>query len=512
MNKKILVALFAMTALACSSGGGGTAGGSGGNGGTGGSGGNAGGTGGARAGGTGGNAGGTGGARAGGTGGNGGGTAGSGGNTAGTSCANPIMVTLGTPTTGQVLNMAGRKLYYRVAVTANDWLIMFTDANSTNGNTTDPTISVYNEAGTTLLATIDDAYPRNDTDSTLYYHAATTGNLCVVVMDWDTWAASGDSTAHTEDVKLAIGKLNTASMANNVDTGSNDTQGTAQAGVLASVTGGAFTNVFGLLESGTDVDVYKFTIPATMKRLSVNFAPIGETPLVESANATNSYGSTLPRIALKLTNGTGAVVAALTISTDPKKTPTNLSIPVTAAQDYFLFIERPAGATPGSNDFYAVELETLPTDSPTEAADATNGVATGAEAITLAQNPDVAKQKDGFVLGNISPVTDVDFYSFPATAGDSIALACGALRDGSGLKGATVEILGPGGSLQTGSETTEADLVWISGPDGGVDEGATNKSVPAATTGTYNLKVTTTTQDATNTGNYYRCGVHVLSP
>ena len=38
-----------------------------------------------------------------------------------------------------------------------------------------PTVSVYDETGANLLATIDDAFPRITTDTSLFYQVPTTG-------------------------------------------------------------------------------------------------------------------------------------------------------------------------------------------------------------------------------------------------------------------------------------------------------------------------------------------------
>lgn len=500
MNTKLLVAMLAVFALACGKGpGGGTGGGSGGS-----SGGGSGGAGGARAGGTGGNggAGGSGGSAGSSGGGSGGGTV-----APGVSCANPIMQMPNGTAIMSVLNAPGKKIHYRVPVVAGDFLLMTTDANPNDDLMIDPTISVYNEAGTTLLATIDDAYPRSSTDTTLFYRVPTTGNICVVVMDYATWKGEAGSTAHTEDLKLRIGKLNDTAASSNADTGSNDTIATAQTGKFGTTTTGAvsFGNVYGTLDSASDVDVYKFAIPAMKGVLTIDLMPVNSTV---NMLGTNSYGSSLSHLALKVTNAAGTILGQLTIPANLVDQPTAISVSVPMSADAYLWIERPAGVAAGTNDFYAIFVTSY-ADSPPEAMDTTNGVVATAEALTQTVDPNDAKRKRSFILGTLATASDVDIYSFMATAGDTVSLGCAAQRDGSGLRGLSVDVSSATGSLQSETETADADVTWYTSAQFG---NGSRPAVAIATTGTYYLKLTATSQDATNTGNYYRCGLSVNTP
>lgn len=498
MKNKLLVSIVALGLVACGKAPNTPDGGSGG--GTAGAGG-AGGSAGGRAGGSGGS-GGTGGSTGGGTGGAGGGMA-----VAGSSCMNPIMQMPTGTVISAFLNMPGKKIHYRVPVLEGDFLIVSTEANPTDELDVDPTVSLYNEAGTTLLATIDDAFPRESTDATLYYRAPAAGNLCVVLMDFATWAGSAGSTAHPEDIKLRIGKLNPMSMVNNQDTGTNDTAAMAQVGKIAPIamTSGGIANVYGLLESATDVDVYKFTIPATAGTFGVSTMPVNTT---SNALGTNSYGSSLSHVNLKITDVTGnTVLGQLSIPANVDDQPEAISVPAAGGSEVLLWIERPAGVTAGTNDFYAVLVDSF-SENPLEMMDATNNVEATAEPLMFAVDPNNAKLKRAFITGTMSSATDVDLYSLPAGAGDRLTLACGAWRNGSGLRGATFTIASDGGTLQTESETQTADIEWFTGT-------GSNGSRPAVVfpdAGTYFFKVTTTSIDTMNTSRFYRCGMSVLAP
>jgi hypothetical protein len=114
------------------------------------------------------------------------------------------------------------------------------------------------------------------------------------------------------------------------------------------------------------------------------------------------------------------------------------------------------------------------------------------------------KIKQGFILGTIG-AADTDFYSVAVLANDVVSVACGALRTGSGLT-ATYEMEdSAGAALQNETETATTDVYWGSGTS------ATHPGVTATAAGNLIFKVTGT-QDATNTGNWYRCGIVVTTP
>ena len=111
------------------------------------------------------------------------------------------------------------------------------------------------------------------------------------------------------------------------------------------------------------------------------------------------------------------------------------------------------------------------------------------------------------MVGTLTPAaTDVDWYSFPVNAGDTLSLACAALRGGSGLRDATFEIWSATASLQSEIETASTGIVWNTGT------GASKPPITIDTAGTYYLRVSAASQDPVVTGNYYRCGVYVTAP
>jgi len=167
------------------------------------------------------------------------------------------------------------------------------------------------------------------------------------------------------------------------------------------------------------------------------------------------------------------------------------------------------GWTADANDFYATIVTASTTDNTREAETiATDGgVAdpndeiSDAEALTFQT---VTSGQGAYLLGFIDPTSDVDTFSFTATAGETIDLACGALRSGSGLTGATFTVLAADGTtvVQTETETATADIAW------GDYTGASKAGIAVSADATYYLQVSATGQKADVTSTFYRCGIY----
>jgi hypothetical protein len=417
----------------------------------------------------------------------------------------------GAGATGKI-DTAGKRVFYSISGMVGDFLIISTAANPNDDTgVLDTAVSIYNATGSMLLASGDDAFPRITTDTEFFYRVPATATYCVTIEDWSTWAAE-TPVAHPNDTyTLNIDKLNTAATSVTFDTEPNDTNVTAQTLNIKPFTtaAGGFTFLAGMLGSGTDLDIYKFTMGnspdggAGPTQITVYIPPVGAPPAV----STNTYGSSLERFSVTIKKADGTVMASVVPPTGAvESTSDSISAPLPPG-DYLLYIERPAGLAAGSNDFYATTVELL-TDNPLEAMEAANNLQTTAEPIPMQQSATDPKARSGFILGH-QAAGDVDFYSFPAGANDKLSLACGALRSGSGLIGAKFEVYNSTSAtpLQSETESTTQDVYWGSGGT------ATKPDVSlGADAGTFFFKVSHTSQDATNTGDFYRCGIHLTAP
>jgi hypothetical protein len=467
---------------------------------------------------------GTGGA-GGGTGGAGGG-GGAGGNSAdagaGTSCANAIPITLpmdfNNPPTGAITT-AGQVLWYKFDAAANDFLVIFTQTPGPNDSAgmLDTAVTLWDSTGATRIASDDDAFPRASMDSELFHRVKTATTYCLSVEDWSSWSGTGAVAPTPPDTTftLFIGTLDPNAATNNFDVEPNDDAGVAQTTKMKSYTltdGGAFGGygfVYGGLDTASDVDVFRFTAPVNTK-WTVTVPPTGPTPVDPSVN---SYGSTTARFGVKVTNLAGTVLSALNFASPADDKVLSIEVPVVGGQDYLLWMQRPAGGTLGANDFYVSPFDFNVENKPElETTAGSNDTIATAEVPVMRTSTTNSKVKIINLMGYLTPAaTDVDYFSFPATAGDKLELFCYAVRTGSGLLSPTFAIFpATGAALQTETETANADVAWWT--DATTGNTGSKSDVAIGTTGNYYLKVSATGQDSTNTGNYYRCDLALTSP
>lgn len=431
-----------------------------------------------------------------------------GGNGPGTSCANPIAADLGTQIDG-AFTAEGQSVYYSVKVTPGDFMVISADTEATadtESTVVDTAISVFDAAGTKLLAADDDAFPRVSTAASLDYKIpAGTTSLCVQVTDFDTWSGGTPKLAADPSFKFFAGKIDTAAEVVTFDAEPNDTTAAAQAGKLKAFTTppGAYNYIFGTLKDAADVDVFKFTVPTGATSVSVEVPPIGA-PL---QSGKSSYGSTMARFTATIKKADGTIVSELAPPTGQvEKMSGSLSSPVEPG-DYFLAISRPAGIAPGANDFYSSFIS-FGTSNPaeTETTSGGNDTIATAQALTMTTSKTDPKVKDGYILAHLPAGDTLDNFSFPVGNGDKVSVACSAARDGSGLQAFKVELFVDGASKQSETETATADVAWSSGT------GASKPAVAITAAGSAVLQLSAGSLSNTNTGTYYLCGVHVTSP
>ena len=463
------------------------------------------GTGGTGTGGTGTGGTGTGGTGTGGTGTGGTGTGGTGGTTAGSSCADAIdYLTNADPSTGLVsgaIDPAGDADYYKFEL-EEGWYILSTEANPDDvQGGIDTVLTMYSEDGATRIATMDDSYPRFSVDSELVYHSPGTQTVCVKVEEWSTWAGEAPLGGGTFIYGLGLFVPDDTVEINNTDTEPNDDAATAQTETFAASTSGAstFGILYGTLDSAADVDVYKYTMPTGTLSASIYFTPSGPGDALVNGN-----GSTLDLGDVQISNAAG-VIASLDVS----KGSDSMTVPLTAGEELFVWVNR-SGSTAGANDFYRLWHMNSDTDTAPEAETTagTNDTAATAEALTLEAGSDPTTVS-GFLLGYITDPTDVDYFSFTAAAGDIVAVACGAIRSGSGLTTPKFSMYDSADTLiQEEVETDAADVLWTDSPYGT----ASMAGVTITTAGTYYMAVSAGGQNANVSSNFYRCGIHVETP
>jgi hypothetical protein len=246
-----------------------------------------------------------------------------------------------------------------------------------------------------------------------------------------------------------------------------------------------------MADSATDVDYYTFEQQDHQVSVSIYFRPSGP-----GGDGVQGHGSTLDLGIVDLENGDGDVIARLDVALGSE----GMSVPVDSGEVVGFMVQGADDWAPGGNDFYAILLVTSDLDNTPEEEEALEdgGVAdpNGTAATAEATEPQVtATGHSTYILGDIDPAGDVDYFAFDVLAGETVNLACGAVRSGSGLTGARFAIHdGSDSELQFEVESPEADVKMT--------------SISVTANGTYYLRVSASGQNPDVLSKFYRCGIH----
>jgi len=354
---------------------------------------------------------------------------------------------------------------------------------------TDTWIGLYTGDGATRLASNNDGVGVTSiTDSVLIFRMVTPGTYCLEVQDYST--VSGTTAKGGPDFQYALDVIPidfTLYDAFNEDAGGNDSTASAQTNISAIVNENfqKSTWILGVVDSDSDIDVYKVVTPTSAKGMSIRFTPDG--------NA--GYGGTVPLNIIKVI---GPDASTTISSTDYRKNGESISLPVNEDTEYYLFVDTTAPPL-GDNPFYALQWLTFDAINPQESNDAGNDLPGGAEVAT-------GFNGSHFIGGTLGGSGDTDWWSFQATAGQAVSVFCGSLREGSGVLNMLVSLFeNPVNlALQSETESETVDLAWTS------NSGASMPAVPVTVTGTHYLSISASTFSPEVTGRYYQCGIHVF--
>ncbi len=453
-----------------------------------------------------GGSGGSGGTGAGGTGGSGatGASGGSGGSDAGSTDGNDTMetataITLGAAAVQANLSPPGVDVdWYKFDGTAGQPIVILTQAKTGADKFDvaypDLVITLYDASGT-QLAEQDDPTPSTSNDPFLLTVLPSAGTYFLRVLECNQWEKGGS--ANCSDASLITNKNYALSVSELAFTSPGEIKEAEPNGDAATATALTFSpntanpghyylsTTLGTFADGSDVNVYSLTVPSDLSvdtgaRAVANFYP--------QPAGTDGNGSTTTMGEVYLTTAADptTIVAKVDVSVGA-----SFDVPVSVGTDYLAFYARAASPT-GSNDFY-FDLPGFSSGNPLEV----NEVANGSLATPDALTESTSKAGSFYIEGDLAPA-DLDHFSVtvPATNADTVSVACGAQRSGSGLRGFTMELLKSDG-------TSIASMVEAADKDALIDK----SPVPAGETKLV-LKVSATSQAADVTSTFYRCGVH----
>ena len=377
--------------------------------------------------------------------------------------------------------------FFRFEGTAGQWVSINTTANPDDDPELVDTVITLYDASRTQIAENDDRIPRGDPDSEIVIQLPDTGTYYIEVQEFSTWmpadppAPEGRSSFTYE---LAVTALTTGG-ALFIDAEPGDDAATATA-VTFGGTGSNLAFLFGGFDSATDVDVFRFTVPAASGGLlSVDIMPHGP----------DGYGSTRAAGNLRVTDMAGTDVLA---RVEPRgMMQLDLSPTLVPGNEYLLWVDA-GGGTAGSNDHYVLKAFVGQGNPPeNETVVGANDATAMATALTTEDDMGILR---AFVLGTLPSGDTADVYSVDVPAGRQINVFCGSQSVGSGLRGLSVAVLGSDGTtvLGMGTETATA--------------GVAIQDVTPAAAGMHYVRVRPGTTEPTVRGDFYRCGIALVTP
>jgi hypothetical protein len=371
--------------------------------------------------------------------------------------------------------------YFTFDLTAGDWAIIDIVANADDDPDMVDTVIQLFDSSMTMVAENDDGVPRTNTDSELIYHVPADGTYYVRVLEFSEWFMAdpfeGDPTF---TYTITVGVVDPMNAAVTTDREPGDDAASAQ----TLNTNMDFGIVLGTFDDESDIDVFSFSVTGLA---AFEMMPAGAT----------GYGSTAPVGNIWISDVAGTTIFGRLNNTMGAYDDLN---PALAAGDYLLHVEH-GGSTAGANDFFVLKAFLNGMENPPEAGEATNGVLTGAEALT--QTTDMMTGVTAaFILAQL-PDADVDYYSFDVAMDEVISVGCSAATSGGGVIGLTAEIRDASDTVVETDSETPPDGVFIDGDMAGV---------PSAGPGTYYLRLTKTGQDPEIPNTFVRCGVRTGVP
>jgi hypothetical protein len=385
-----------------------------------------------------------------------------------------------------VINPAGDDDYFKFAGAAGSWVAIWLSANPdcTQGKV-DPVITLY-DSTEAPLAQNDDEIRGVNCDSYLVTRLPAAGTYYVKVQDFYKFKYPTDSTKWQGGplftYKIYLMELQNGVGGTTIDQEPGNDIATAAPVVFPS---GSAGTLLGTYADAGDVDVFTFSLAANSS-VYFDFQPGGTTGNGSSAKLGDVW----------LTNtADGTIVARI----DGAAGATELEPPMIPAGNYAIWIT--ASGALGANPFYSASNYTGSSDNPSDAEGATatgaNDDAAHAEALT-----ESSTAGSFFVMSHLPTLADVDYYKVDVAASTTLAVACGAARNGSGVQGLTVSIRDTSDiELRSGVETSAEDLLV-----GGGTSSANPLNITTA--GTYYVKLTKTGQAADVTASWIRCGIH----
>ncbi|MBK7584324.1 MAG: PPC domain-containing protein [Myxococcales bacterium] len=370
----------------------------------------------------------------------------------------------------------------------------------------DLVITMYDSTGK-KLAEQDDPNPRSSNDPYILTVLPADGTYYIRVLECTAWEKGGAANCAPvakitkKNYSLYISEILFTDAGEVKEVEPNETEAAATPLTFKKNPNQAgsyyLTTMMGTFSSATDVDTYSFTMATD---ITVASGSRLNGSLYTQEGGVDGNGSTTSPGEIWITTKAAPSVILAKVDFSKKDTKSglgqSLDVPLIGGTEYVAFYKRAATQT-GGNDFY-FDLAGAGAGNPVEKETASENDTMGtAEALTMATGTAGSYFVEGDLKNNGA---DVDWFSMnvPATGSDTVSIACGAERSGSGLRGFTMTLQKGDGSAITGGSAVET-----------ADKDALIDKIPTPTgQAKLLLKLNASSQDSTIMGTYYRCGIH----
>jgi hypothetical protein len=421
--------------------------------------------------------------------------------------------------------------YYKFTGAKGDHMVFYGTAWGLTGSTgendgtaVDVVVSIY-DANKKLIASDDDAWPRDSTDAVLYTELPADGDYYVKIQDCNAYAGENPTSGIGCAPVSGINNFHYQLIGFPMDT-TKFPWGKATGATAVSYTAGSTAGTFSATPFGGDFaakgEKHAFTLnPPAALTVDATHHPRALF-WVQPTGTMDGNGSTTDIHIYATSDAAGTQVIASADQTnytngdDPNNGPLEFSFPLpltagaVSTAPIYVWAENLGAGAGFYYAWHAIGEEYL-TRAEAETAGQNDTMATAEALVSVGTSGGAFS-----VEGTLSSATDVDWYSFTipttvtgssgAAAPDHIELDCNVARQGSGIVGLTATLM---------DSTGKATTVLVSDTNAKKDAtvGGDGKLViPTGLVGKAAfLKISATGQDAKNAGNYYQCAAYFFT-
>lgn len=380
--------------------------------------------------------------------------------------------------------------FFSADVKKGEWLKISTANEQFPDPTFDAVISLYSADGKNRIATVDDNFLWNSSDSLWYFHAFKDETVCIKMEPFSVWANQSE---YITNYDFSFGLEKTSDVTLNTNANS-DSERAKQINWLNKQTKtGQYSFVNGVIDSSKTEHWVSFQAldKVTLLEVILNTRFGTGNPTAQISGSGTSLD-----VEVTLFDSEHAKVSQLALNAEKTKLMALLS----PNEHYFLVFKGATNWQPGTNDFYSnLIVQTPQSEFFFEPLNENDTLETAG---TVSLPTDNGLFKTGVVYGEISSNEDVDVYKLEVNKDEYLLLACFGKTLGSGIEHLTVNLLSSEGEVLKSGVEQSFPINWSDGST------ATDSAYHTTLNGPYYLQISGTETDDTSS-RLYSCSVAI---